>query len=168
MLPVMSHLSVSGMFLPVSLGANFCIRMLESHNGRSGASRSKGGGHKDSAIFLPCCYGYATTTRRAQGLSLVHGCLYFDQAWRAAGRGYGYVAVSRFKTRNGVHLYGKIRRTDFLPVGGDVEEEVLERGHLSGSSDDEDGSGMDEAFGSFGAGFESGDEADVIVAVDFE
>ena len=35
------------------------------------------------------------------------------------GRGYGYVAVSRFKRRAGVHLYGKLRRTDFLPVGED-------------------------------------------------
>ena len=36
------------------------------------------------------------------------------------GRGYGYVAVSRFKRRAGVYLYGKLRRTDFLPVGEDV------------------------------------------------
>ena len=33
------------------------------------------------------------------------------------GRGYGYVAVSRFKVRTGVHLYDKLRRTDFLPSG---------------------------------------------------
>ena len=30
--------------------------------------------------------------------------------------GYGYVAASRFKTKSGVHLYGKGRRTDFIPV----------------------------------------------------
>ena len=36
------------------------------------------------------------------------------------GRGYGYVAVSRFKVRTGVYVYGKLRRTDFLPVGEDV------------------------------------------------
>ena len=35
------------------------------------------------------------------------------------GRGYGYVAVSRFKVRSGVYVYGKLRRTDFLPVGED-------------------------------------------------
>ena len=35
------------------------------------------------------------------------------------GRGYGYVGVSRFKRRTGVYLYGKLRRTDFLPVGED-------------------------------------------------
>ena len=124
---------------------------------------------EDSAIFLPCCYGYATTVRRAQGLSLVHGCLYFDQAKRAAGRGYGYVACSRFKTQSGCHLWGKVRRTDFLPVGEESEHEVLQRGYLSESSDDECGGGMDEALGSCGAAFgdvDSGDEHGVI-AVDF-
>ena len=30
---------------------------------------------EDGAIFLPCCYGYATTIRRAQGASLDQGCL---------------------------------------------------------------------------------------------
>ena len=38
--------------------------------------------------FLPCCYGYATTIRRAQGASLDIGCLYFDQKKHMAGRGY--------------------------------------------------------------------------------
>ena len=72
---------------------------------------------EDGAVFLPCCYGYATTIRRAQGASLDMGCIYFDQHKHAAGRGYGYVAVSRFRSRRGCHLYGKLRRTDFLPVG---------------------------------------------------
>ena len=125
---------------------------------------------EDSAIFLPCCYGYATTVRRAQGLSLTHGCLYFDQRKRAAGRGYGYVAASRFKTRDGCYLYGKVRRTDFLPVGGDSEDEVLERGNMSETSDDEDGHGMDEAFGSCGAAFDADSQDDctaVCMDVDF-
>ena len=39
-------------------------------------------------IFLPCCYGYATTIRRAQGATLDIGCLYFDQKKHYAGRGY--------------------------------------------------------------------------------
>ena len=39
-------------------------------------------------IFLPCCYGYATTIRRAQGASLDYGCLYFDQKKDYAGRGF--------------------------------------------------------------------------------
>ena len=83
--------------------------------------------------FLPLTYGYATTVRRAQGASLDMGCLFFDQKKRAAGRGYGYVAVSRFKSREGCFLYGKLRQTDFLPVGEDMESEILERGVLSES-----------------------------------
>ena len=92
--------------------------------------------------FLPRCYGYATTIRRAQGMDLTHGCVYFDQMKREAARGYGYVACSRFKTRSGCYLYGKLRRTDFLPVGPDLESEVLQRGYDSLSSDDEDGHGL--------------------------
>ena len=74
--------------------------------------------------FLPCCYGYATTIRRAQGASLDMGCLWFDQHYRHAGRGYGYVGVSRFKSQAGCYLFGKLRRTDFLPVGAEKEDEV--------------------------------------------
>ena len=82
---------------------------------------------------------YATTVRRAQGASLDIGCVYFDQKNHHAGRGYGYVAVSRFKSRAGVYLYGKLRRTDFLPVGEEKEDEVLERGYSSANtSEDED------------------------------
>ena len=85
--------------------------------------------------FLPLAYGYATTVRRAQGASLDLGCIYFDQKKRGAGRGYGYVAVSRFKSREGCFLYGKLRQTDFLPVGEGTESEILERGVLSETSD---------------------------------
>ena len=42
--------------------------------------------------------------------------------------------MNRFTTRQGCYLYGKLRRTDFLPVGGGREDEVLERGVLSASS----------------------------------
>ena len=93
---------------------------------------------KDHGTFLPCCYGYATTIRRAQGLSLGIGCIYFDQYKYHAGRGYGYVAVSRFRTRGGCYLYGHKRRTDFLPVGGNEEDEVLERGYYSLTDEDSD------------------------------
>ena len=101
---------------------------------------------EDGQTFLPCCYGYATTIRRAQGASLEQGCIYFDQRNYAAGRGYGYVAVSRFKSRKGCHLYRKLRRTDFLPVGEANEGEVLERGYESLSSDGDDGQGLRYAF----------------------
>ena len=47
----------------------------------------------DGGQFLPCCYGYATTIRRAQGADMYHGCVYFNQKKRAAARGYGYVLL---------------------------------------------------------------------------
>ena len=40
---------------------------------------------EDSAVFLPCCYGYATTVRRAQGASLALGCIWFNQKRFPAG-----------------------------------------------------------------------------------
>ena len=89
--------------------------------------------------FLPCCYGYATTIRRAQGADLYHGCVYFDQQHHVAARGYAYVATSRFKTRSGCYLYGKLRMTDFLPAGDGREDEVLERGYSSDDTDDSEG-----------------------------
>ena len=89
-------------------------------------------------IFLPCCYGYATTIRRAQGASLDLGCIWFDQRRHHAGRGYGYVGVSRFKTRAGCFLYGKLRVTDFLPVGEAKDDELLERGVQSETSDEDE------------------------------
>ena len=101
---------------------------------------------EDGSRFLPCCYGYATTIRRAQGASLDQGCIYFDQKHFAAGRGYGYVAVSRFKSRVGCHVFGKLRRTDFLPVGMPMDTEVLERGYESKSSGADEGRGLEYAF----------------------
>ena len=93
---------------------------------------------EDGNTFLPCCYGYATTIRRAQGASLTCGAVYFDQHWHAAQRGYGYVAVSRFRTQAGCHLYGKLRATDFLPVGPEQEDEQLYRGPESESVSESD------------------------------
>ena len=40
---------------------------------------------EDGQLFLPCCYGYATTIRRAQGASLEQGCLWFNQRRFHAG-----------------------------------------------------------------------------------
>jgi len=89
----------------------------------------------DSAPFLPATYGYATTIRRAQGATLDHGCLWFDHCYPPE-RGYGYVAVSRFRSHAGVFHYGPVRRTDWLPVGGEADDEQLYRG-LSSESDAE-------------------------------
>ena len=99
--------------------------------------------------FLPCCYGYATTIRRAQGASLDIGCLYFDQKKHFAGRGYAYVGVSRFRTREGCHLYGVLRQSDFLPVGADKEEEHWERGYDSLNSSDSEYEGNRNAGDAF-------------------
>ena len=110
--------------------------------------------------FLPLTYGYATTVRRAQGASLDMGCIYFDQKRRAAGRGYGYVAVSRFKAREGCYLYGKVRQSDFLPVGDGTKSEITERGVLSESADSEE-----EFMETIGAGSDPYFSVDDIVAV---
>ena len=94
-------------------------------------------------------------------------CLYFDRH-KPAGRGYGYVGVSRFKNRSDVYLYGKLRRTDFLPAGPDKDDEVLERGYDSVSSDDEDGNGLEYAFPEDGSGDDEPVEGDaVMVSADF-
>ena len=36
--------------------------------------------------------------------------------------------MSRFKRRSGCYLFGKLRQTDFLPVGDEKEEGVRNRG----------------------------------------
>ena len=43
------------------------------------------------------------------------GALFFDHCYPPEC-GYGYVAASRFRSAGGLYLYGRIRRTDFLPV----------------------------------------------------
>ena len=43
----------------------------------------------------------------------------------------------------GCYLYGRIRRTDFLPVGEERDDEVLERGYYSVDSSDDEGRGME-------------------------
>ena len=91
-------------------------------------------GDGDEQLFLPCVYGYATTIRRAQGATLKLGCLYFDHCYPPE-RGYGYVGVSRFESQAGVYHFGRIRRTDWLPVGGSGDpREQVHRGDDSGPS----------------------------------
>ena len=65
-----------------------------------------------------------------------HGCVYFEHKKHYAGRGYAYVAISRFRSRAGCHLYGVLRQSDFLPVGDDKEDEIWERGYDSLNSSD--------------------------------
>ncbi len=77
-------------------------------------------------VFLPCCYGYATTIRRAQGSSLHLGALYFDHCYPPE-RGYGYVGASRFRSSGGLYFYGRMRRTDWLPVGAAKPDQETRR-----------------------------------------
>ena len=84
-------------------------------------------------IFLPCCYGYASTVRRAQGSSLHLGALYFDHCYPPE-RGYGYVGASRFRSSAGIFLYGKVRRSDWIPVGKAKPDWEMRRSAASVSS----------------------------------
>ena len=104
-------------------------------------------GHCFRRTFLPCCYGYATTIRRAQGTSLHLGALYFDHCFPPEP-GYGYVAVSRFRAASGIYLFGRIRRTDFLPVLSKRQDQranfQYRRSALSEPDDDDVMSALDE------------------------
>ena len=116
--------------------------------------------------FLPCVYGYAMTTRKAQGSSVDYAVLYFD-LFKPAPRGFAYVGASRVRRSAGLFYFGKIRRSDWLPVNGDPMHEQPDRGDDSNdssesgrapsideSSDDDGGlsmgedSGMDSMAGS--------------------
>ena len=102
--------------------------------------------------FLPCAYGYATTIRKAQGASLDAVVLYFDHSYHSE-RGYGYVGASRAKSKAGLFLYGRLRRSDWLPVGpgaiGEQEERSLES--KSSDSESEDDYGDEDPFRALGA-----------------
>ena len=104
---------------------------------------------------MPSFGGTCLLTCRFRATDFYHGCIYLNQKKFPAGRGYGYVAVSRFQSREGCYLYGKLRRSDFLPVGEEREDEVLERGYLSLSSDDDQGAGLELVCCGGGADMES-------------
>ena len=85
---------------------------------------------------MPCCYGYATTIKRAQGSTLDAVCLAFDR--RRADRGYGYVEASRARSADNIFVVGKVRRTDWAPVGGNPDHEQAWPGAMSESTDREE------------------------------
>ena len=99
----------------------------------------------DIDSFLPCTYGWATTIRWAQGATLTHGCIFFDHAYPPE-RGYGYVAISRFKTQASVFHYGRLRRTDWLPIGDGTAAEQIRRSADSDTSDDELADALDAMY----------------------
>jgi hypothetical protein len=83
--------------------------------------------------------------------------LYFD-LFKAAPRGFGYVGASRARSSDGLFYFGKIRRTDWLPVGGDAIDEQVTRGYDSADSSsdgrapsyDESDDGQESSDGSLG------------------
>ena len=88
--------------------------------------------------FLPCTYGYATTIRKAQGATLDFLCLYFDAAM-APDPGYAYVGASRCRTAAGLYHFGRIRRSDWRPVGGCEDEQKFRSDYSEDSSEDYEG-----------------------------
>ena len=89
-------------------------------------------------LFMPTSYGYAMTIRRAQGSTLDMVGLWFDHSY-PADRGYAYVGASRVRRARDLHLVGKLRRTDWLPVGNDPNGgEQLHRGSDSDSTDEDE------------------------------
>ena len=57
------------------------------------------------------------------------------------------------------YLYGKLRTSDFLPVGPDLESEHRERGYDSLSSADSEGAGLEYAFSEAGSDSDAHDPA---------
>ena len=112
-------------------------------------------------MFLPCCYGYATTIRRAQGSSLHLGALWFDHSFPPE-RGYGYVGASRFRSRRGLYFYGRIRRSDWIPVGPTQPGWALRRGCQSRSSEEDNESGRSSESDSDGRGYGSSSSEDAM------
>ena len=102
-------------------------------------------------------YAYATTMRRAQGATLELVGLHFDR--RRADRGYAYVGTSRAKLRRDVFLLGRIRRSDWLPVGGDARGgEQAEPGPMSESDSEEPSSSMADSMDDDSEDMDSPDE----------
>ena len=72
-----------------SAGRNSCIFTARLTTGSMILVHPVSAGRADTMHeYLPCTYGYATTIRKAQGVSLDYVCLYFDAPFRP-DRGYG-------------------------------------------------------------------------------
>ena len=84
-----------------------------------------------------------TTIRKAQGASLEAVVLFFDHCYPPE-RGYAYVGASRAQSKAGLYHYGRLRRSDWLPVGEPSDEDQLERGYSSESNSSVDDDGEDE------------------------
>ena len=91
--------------------------------------------------FLPCTFGYAMTTRKAQGATLDGAVLYMDMMYRPASQGYAYVGANRVKHHSQLFYYGTVRRSDWIPVGEPMQGWQLTRSeesnYASGHSSEE-------------------------------
>jgi ATP-dependent exoDNAse (exonuclease V) alpha subunit len=92
----------------------------------------------DKQVFMPVCYGYAMTIRRAQGSTLLKVGLWFNHSY-PPDRGYAYVGASRVRRAGDLYHMYKVRRTDWLPVSANPhEDEQLRRGCESDTTDPEE------------------------------
>ncbi|CAE7859312.1 unnamed protein product, partial [Symbiodinium necroappetens] len=101
-------------------------------------------------FFAGRIWGQAEATARAKawedqteksftfltGATLEGVGLWFDR--RLPDRGYAYVGVSRAKLRDSVFHVGKLRQTDWLPVGEPTEDEHTHLSIFSESSNNEE------------------------------
>ena len=90
--------------------------------------------------FMPAAYSYAMTVRRAQGMTLDMVGLRFDV--RNPNGGYAYVGASRVRRRCDLYHVGKLRRSDWVPVGGDADgpayQDTTPGTQSNGSQSDDD------------------------------
>ena len=114
----------------------------------------------DGKFFMPVCYAYAMTIRRAQGSTLDAVGLYFNS--KITDRGYAYVGASRVRRRGDLWLVGRVHRSAWRPVRA-RDDATEDNKHSSVSSSDsefghddsDDSEGEDEASSSDSRGGES-------------
>ncbi|CAE8643932.1 unnamed protein product, partial [Polarella glacialis] len=82
--------------------------------------------YDNSGSFMPYTYGYAMTIRRSQGSTMEMVGLWFDHCF-PADRGYAYVGSSRVRKAEDLYLVGKVKRSDWLPVGEDSRGQEQDR-----------------------------------------
>ena len=111
---------------------------------------------RKGVVFMPCCYAYATTIRRAQGSTLEGVGLAFDR--KRCDRGHGYVGASRAREAANLFLLGRVRRTDWRPVGPGAEGEQEVPSAMSWSTDEEEAAEQDRRWQEGGEGTSSSEE----------
>ena len=67
----------------------------------------------------------------------MHGCIWFDHVC-PPDRRYVYVAASILKSKYGIYLFGKVRRTDWRPVRDECDHDYDQNIRSEESDDDSD------------------------------